>query len=131
MKRFIKVIALVFFSLLLVVITKTILNKPNNTTQSVSLQKLPTDAIKHMSEAIQMATETPNDLYQYDSTTFFAYRKFIERSYPLVHQKLTRTIIDSFHYIYEWRGTDSTKLPMVLMAHYDVCLLYTSDAADD
>ncbi|MFZ9404277.1 MAG: hypothetical protein ACO252_07790, partial [Sediminibacterium sp.] len=104
MKRSIKVISLVLFSLLLVVITKTILNKPNNISQSVSLQTLPTDAIKHMSEAIQMATETPNDFYQYDSATFFAYRKFIERSYPLVHQKLTRTIIDSFHYIYEWRG---------------------------
>jgi carboxypeptidase PM20D1 len=120
MKRSIKVISLVLFSLLLVVITKTILNKPNNTSQSVSLQTLPTHAIKHMSEAIQMATETPNDFYQYDSATFFAYRKFIERSYPLVHQKLTRTIIDSFHYIYEWRGSDTTKLPMVLMAHYDV-----------
>jgi len=44
----------------------------------------------------------------------------IEINYPLIHQQLTRTVIDSFNYIYKWQGTDTTKLPMVLMAHYDV-----------
>jgi carboxypeptidase PM20D1 len=120
MKRFLTIAALALLVLTLVVIGKTIINKPSTQVQSVKLEPLPADALQHMSEAIQFATETPNDLYQYDSSLFYSYRKFIEKNYPLIHQKLSRTIIDSFHYIYEWKGTDTAKLPMVLMAHYDV-----------
>lgn len=120
MNRIIKIAGLIIGSLLLVVITKTILNKPVLENQNVSLAALPTDAIKHMTEAIQIATETPNDAFEYDSAVFYSYRKLIEKNYPLVHQQLSRTVIDSFNYIYKWQGTDTTKLPMVLMAHYDV-----------
>lgn len=120
MNRIIKIAGLIIGSLLLVVITKTILNKPVLENQNVSLTALPTDAIKHMTEAIQIATETPNDAFEYDSAVFYSYRKLIEKNYPLVHQQLSRTVIDSFNYIYKWQGTDTTKLPMVLMAHYDV-----------
>ncbi|MFN5987074.1 MAG: hypothetical protein ACK42B_09325, partial [Chitinophagaceae bacterium] len=120
MKNILKIIGGISFLLLIVLIVKTLSNKPIVQNDTISLVPLPEHAIQHISEAIQMATETPNDFYQYDSATFFAYRKFIERTYPLVHQKLTRTIIDSFHYIYEWKGTDTSKLPIVLMAHYDV-----------
>jgi carboxypeptidase PM20D1 len=120
MNRITKIAGLIIGSLLLVVITKTILNKPVLENQNVSLTALPTDAIKHMTEAIQIATETPNDAFEYDSAVFYSYRKLIEKNYPLVHQQLSRTVIDSFNYIYKWQGTDTTKLPIVLMAHYDV-----------
>ena len=120
MNRITKITGLIIGFLLLVVITKTILNKPVLENQNVSLTALPTDAIKHMTEAIQIATETPNDAFEYDSAVFYSYRKLIEKNYPLVHQQLSRTVIDSFNYIYKWQGTDTTKLPMVLMAHYDV-----------
>ena len=120
MNRITKIAGLIIISLLLVVIVKTIVNKPVLTSQKVQLTALPTDAIKHMTEAIQIATETPNDAFEYDSAVFYSYRKLIEKNYPLVHQQLSRTVIDSFHYIYKWQGTDTTKLPIVLMAHYDV-----------
>jgi carboxypeptidase PM20D1 len=73
-----------------------------------------------MTNAIQIKTETPNDNYEFDTATFMNYRKLIETAYPLIHKNLKRTIIDSFNYIYEWKGTDTSILPMVLMAHYDV-----------
>jgi len=120
MKKVFTIISLLVLVIAIIVITKTVLNKPVIEAQSVQLAPLPTGAIEHLSEAITMATETPNDLFQYDSAVFFSYRKFIEKNYPLIHQKLNRTIIDSFHYIYEWKGTDTAMLPMVLMAHYDV-----------
>ena len=120
MNRITKIAGLIIISLLLVVIIKTIVNKPVLTSQKINLTALPADAIKHMTEAIQIATETPNDAFEYDSTVFYSYRKLIEKNYPLVHQQLSRTVIDSFNYIYKWQGTDTTKLPIVLMAHYDV-----------
>ena len=119
-----KKIALFFGAILLIlatiIVSKTISNAPGAHQKSTALEILPTEAIAHMSQAIQIKTETPNDAYEFDTTTFFAYRKFIEKAYPLVHKNLPRTVIDSFNYIYEWKGTDTSILPMVLMAHYDV-----------
>ncbi len=120
MKNIVRVIAAILVLLIIVVVVKTISNKPSLQKGDVSLEELPSNAITHMSEAIQIATETPNDDYAFDTATFMAYRKFIEKNYPLITQKLPRTIIDSFNYIYEWKGTDTSLLPMVLMAHYDV-----------
>ena len=72
MNRITKITGLIIGSLLLVVITKTILNKPVLENQNISLAALPTDAIKHMTEAIQIATETPNDAFEYDSAVFYS-----------------------------------------------------------
>ena len=120
MKNLLKVLGALFLVLAIIVIAKTITNKPSTQKNTVTLTELPTDAIAHMSNAIQLPTETPNDSFKFDTTTFLAYREFLETSYPLIHQNLPRTIIDSFNYIYEWKGTDTSILPMVLMAHYDV-----------
>lgn len=120
MKKIVKIIGLLVAVLLIIVITKTILNKPEGIQKATSTLALPEEAIAHMSTAIQIQTETPNDLFQFDTATFMKYRAFLEKSYPTVHQQLPRTIIDSFNYIYEWKGTDTSILPMVLMAHYDV-----------
>ncbi len=120
MKRFISVLGIATVAIVAILIFRTILNKPVNNVKEVVLAPLPANAIEHMSAAIQLRTETPNDEYQFDTATFIKYRKFLETSYPLVHKLLPRTIVDSFNYIYEWKGSDTSILPMVLMAHYDV-----------
>ena len=120
MKKVLSVLGLGLLFVLSVVIIKTVTNKPLSNLKEVQLEALPQNAIAHMSAAIQLRTETPNDDYQFDTATFMSYRKFIETAYPLIHQNLPRTIVDSFNYIYEWKGTDTSILPMVLMAHYDV-----------
>lgn len=120
MKKLITVIGTLLLAVSIFVGIRTITNKPASNKQEVVLEALPANAIAHMSAAIQFRTETPNDDYQFDTSTFMNYRKFMETNYPLIHKNLTRTIIDSFNYIYEWKGTDPSILPMVLMAHYDV-----------
>jgi len=120
MKKILGVIGILFTALCIFIFIKTITNKPSNDNTVVNLMPLPPNAIAHMSAAIQLRTETPNDDYEFDTATFMNYRKFIETNYPLIHKNLSRTIIDSFNYIYEWKGSDASILPMVLMAHYDV-----------
>ena len=120
MKKILGVIGILFTALCIFIFIKTITNKPSNDNTVVNLMPLPPNAIAHMSAAIQLRTETPNDAYEFDTATFMNYRKFIETNYPLIHKNLSRTIIDSFNYIYEWKGSDASILPMVLMAHYDV-----------
>ena len=120
MKKILSVIGILFTGLLIFIGIRTITNKPTANNIQVNLSPLPQNAVAHMSAAIKFKTETPNDEYQFDTATFMNYRKFIENTYPLIHKNLQRTIIDSFNYIYEWKGTDPSILPMVLMAHYDV-----------
>jgi carboxypeptidase PM20D1 len=120
MKKILSVIGILLAALLIFIGIRTITNKPASNNIEVKLAPLPQNAVTHMSAAIQFKTETPNDDYQFDTATFMNYRKFIENTYPLIHKNLQRTIIDSFNYIYEWKGTDPSILPMVLMAHYDV-----------
>ena len=120
MKKFAVLLGALLIILVAIVLVKTWTNAPGAHQKSNILEPLTKEAIAHMSQAIQIKTETPNDAYEFDTATFFAYRKFLEKSYPLVHKNLPRTVIDSFNYVYEWKGTDTSILPMVLMAHYDV-----------
>ncbi|MEI7588120.1 MAG: M20/M25/M40 family metallo-hydrolase [Chitinophagia bacterium] len=120
MKKVVVFIGAIVLIIIAVVLTKTIANAPGAHQKSSVLEPLTNESINHMSQAIQIKTETPNDALEFDTTTFLTYRKFLEKSYPLVHKNLPRTIIDSFNYVYEWKGTDTSILPMVLMAHYDV-----------
>ena len=84
------------------------------------LSPLPDNAIRHMSEAIQIRTISPEDTLQIDSAAFNAFRIFLEESYPLIHHQLTRTVINGYSYVYEWKGSDSSLQPVILMGHYDV-----------
>ena len=120
MKKFLSILGVGILVLMGIISIKTFTNQPKAQPKNSIQEPLPSNAIAHMSKAIQLSTETPNDAYEFDTATFLAYRKFIESAYPLIHKNLPRTIIDSFNYIYEWKGTDTSLLPMVLMAHYDV-----------
>jgi len=110
----------IFIILSSISLYNTFNNKPFANKNKVVLDPLPTDAIAHMGQAIQISTETPDDNYKYDSAIFYKYRQWMDLTYPTVKARLPRTIIDSFNYIYEWKGTDTSLLPIVLMAHYDV-----------
>jgi Gly-Xaa carboxypeptidase len=43
----------------------------------------------------------------------------LEKSFPLVHQHLERTIVD-WALVYEWKGSDESLKPVFLTAHQDV-----------
>jgi carboxypeptidase PM20D1 len=74
----------------------------------------------HLSNAIQIKTISKGDTLPIDTAEFVAFRLFLEKSYPLVHQQLTRQIFNQFSYLYTWKGKDTTLAPYVLMAHMDV-----------
>ncbi|MFZ4769954.1 MAG: M20/M25/M40 family metallo-hydrolase [Ferruginibacter sp.] len=75
---------------------------------------------QHLSEAIQIKTISFGDTLAIDTTEFTKFRVFMEASFPVIHQKLTRQIFNQFSYVFTWKGKDSTLSPYVLMAHMDV-----------
>ena len=77
-------------------------------------------AIIHLSEAIQYRTVSYQDAALTDTTQFEAFISFLEKSYPLVHSRMTRERINGFALLYQLKGSDPSLKPMLMMGHYDV-----------
>jgi len=120
LRNFFYVLGSLTFVLASVLLFNTIRSKPWPLYKAAVPDPLPADAIPHMSNAIQIATISPEDTLSIDSVVFNKFRVFLEQSYPLVHQQLNRTIIRGYSYVFEWKGSDSSLQPIILMAHYDV-----------
>ena len=77
-------------------------------------------AIHHLARAIQIKTISPEDPQDFDSTQFYDFSFFMERAFPLVETHLEKTTINSFSFLYEWKGKNKQLKPVVLVAHLDV-----------
>lgn len=54
-----------------------------------------------------------------DLTEFFRYHQVLEESFPLLHQKLEKTVLNGT-LLYRWKGADPSKDPILFMGHQDV-----------
>lgn len=120
LKNFFSIIAIAVCVLLAVLIFNTFRAKPWPIHKAAALEALPDSAVVHMSNAIRIKTVSPEDTLRIDSAHFNQFRIFLEQSYPLIHQQLSRVIIKDYSYIFEWKGSDTSLLPLILMGHYDV-----------
>jgi carboxypeptidase PM20D1 len=90
--------------------------KPSDAVQ----QPLPDSAVLHMSQAVQIPTISISDTSAIDTIAFKAFNSFIARAYPLIHQHLSKTFINQFSIVFEWKGLNDSMAPFILMGHYDV-----------
>src|SRR3982751_2819096 len=120
-KKILAYIGIALFFLIAIILFKTFSSKqwPVKATH-VDLQPLPDSALQHLSQAVQIRTISTSDTSSIDTAAFKAFDSFIDKSYPLIHAHLTKTKIDSFNYIFEWKGQNQSLAPIVLMGHYDV-----------
>lgn len=54
-----------------------------------------------------------------DLSQFYLFHKELEKLFPLVHEKLEKTVLNGT-LIYRWEGADKKKLPILFMGHQDV-----------
>lgn len=78
------------------------------------------DAVSHLSKAVQYKTITKRDPAQLDSAAYDSLYAYLERAFPQVHRTLDTAHVHDLSRHYTWRGTDTTKARVVLMAHVDV-----------
>lgn len=71
---------------------------------------------KKLSEMIRF--ETVSHANVDESEKFLGFHKELERLFPLVHEKLEKTVIDG-NLLYHWKGTGNGA-PILLMSHQDV-----------
>ena len=121
LKRILKLLFAVLLLLIIIVLIQTFrFTKEIPHTKASAIPALNDSSIAHISEAIQIKTIPVNNNAAIDTAAFTAFRNFLEKSYPLVHQHLQRTIINHFSYIYYWQGKNNSLPPYILMAHSDV-----------
>lgn len=85
-------------------------------------------AAGHLSRALQFATVSHQDSRQVDWPVFTAFEKYLEEAYPLVHQKLEKTVVNEHGLVFRWKGrkseesekSEGDEKSILLTAHYDV-----------
>ena len=120
-KNVVKIIGLLIALLLVIVLVNTYrFTKEIPQGNALALGPVSDSAINHLSEAVQIKTISYADTLPVDTAEFLKFRDFLERAYPLVHQKLTRQIFNQFSYLFTWEGRNKNLPPYVIMAHMDV-----------
>lgn len=78
-----------------------------------------TPATEHLSQALRFATVSNKDISRMDLSLFSAFEDFLEKTYPLVHEKLEKRTINDHGLVFRWPGKNRGK-PVLVTAHYDV-----------
>lgn len=78
-----------------------------------------TRAIERLQRLIRIPTVSRADPDETDPQPFTDFAEELERSFPLLHTHLHKTVIREHAMLFHWRGRSSGR-PVVLMAHIDV-----------
>jgi carboxypeptidase PM20D1 len=75
---------------------------------------------EHLGASIRCQTVPLDDKGTPEPKAFKQLHKFLEETYPLVHQKLKREVVNGYSLLYTWQGSRADLEPIMLMAHQDV-----------
>lgn len=106
----------------LVTLVRALFYKP----KEKEVEELPPERVnikryrENLAEALTYKTISDRDAEKMDFAEFEKFHFFLERSYPLTHERLEREKVARASLIYRWKGRDSSLDPIALIAHQDV-----------
>lgn len=77
-------------------------------------------AVERLAGALRFQTVSYQDSARFPAAEFAALEAYLRDAFPRVHATLRREAIGARGVLYTWPGADSTRPPIVLMAHVDV-----------
>ncbi|KAJ3275414.1 hypothetical protein HDV01_000706 [Terramyces sp. JEL0728] len=89
-------------------------------------QSFADEASKRFSGAIKIPTVSYDDMTAQSPQDpvshkpFLDLHQYLEKAYPLVHQRLEKHVVNEYSLLFYWKGSDSQLEPIMLMAHMDV-----------
>ncbi len=86
------------------------------------------EALQHLSQLIQIRSISREG--EVDQQPFLDIHVWIEKTYPLISNKLQKKIINDCSLLYTWQGSDPKLAPVLLNAHLDVVPVEESTLAD-
>lgn len=121
MKKLLKVVGIILLLVIAIVLFKTLSFKSKQV--EVAQYKplvLDDSCVVHLQKAIGFKTISYDDPTKMDSSAFYGFQAFLQKSYPLVFSKMTVEKVNTFGLILHWKGKLETLKPVILMAHQDV-----------
>lgn len=83
--------------------------------------------IRRFSDAIEYQTISGDEGAELDSAAFNDFLTFLRVSFPRVHNTMDDTLFNDYTPLYYWEGTDRSLDPILLMGHYDVVPIDSTD----
>jgi carboxypeptidase PM20D1 len=121
MKKIILLIVTAAVILIGVLVFNTImLSSKQVSSEKIDKISLPNDVFENLSEGLKYRTISFGGDAAPDSTAFFGFHRFLEKTFPLTHSKLQLEKINTYSLLYTWKGIDSLKKPIILLSHQDV-----------
>jgi carboxypeptidase PM20D1 len=77
-------------------------------------------AAQRLAQAIRIRSISGDGTQAPDTEAFSRLHDLLARSYPATGRTLQREVVAGHSLLYEWRGSDPTLAPVLLMAHLDV-----------
>lgn len=79
--------------------------------------------IRRLSAAVQVKTESFDDLGAIGEDArwdvFYNFYEYLEKTFPLIHEKLQVEKVNTHGLLYTWKGSDESLKPTLLLAHQD------------
>ncbi len=123
MRRFLLLLLFAALALLGVLLINT-LRLPNRQLAAVpaapAVALAPDSALAHLAGALRIPTVSRSRYADTDTVPFDQLQAYLQRTFPLVHQRLRRQTVNHYGLLYEWPGTDPALKPLLLLAHQDV-----------
>lgn len=123
MKKIILAILLLLVILIVVLFIKTVTYPFAKIPQSEAVIAPPTinDSVLHrLAGGIRIPTISNGDYSSFDYAPFDAFKAYIEKSYPYLKEHLETYYVGDYSFVFRLKGTDSNKLPILFLSHYDV-----------
>ncbi len=78
------------------------------------------EAARRLAEAVRYPSISYHRMEDMDLPVFQSFLDFLEKTYPGVHSRLERTLINGYSPVYHWKGREGNRRPALFLAHYDV-----------
>jgi carboxypeptidase PM20D1 len=76
--------------------------------------------VEPFAAAVRYPTISSDDATAFNPAPFVALHEHLRTSFPLVHTRLEREVVNDYSLLYTWTGSDTSLDPMLLMGHLDV-----------
>lgn len=77
-------------------------------------------SVDRFRRVLQFETVSYEDSSKFDAEPFLALHAYLEQAFPKVHATLKREVIGDYSLLYSWKGSNSSRQPILLMSHIDV-----------
>jgi len=76
--------------------------------------------VERFAGAIRIRTISHDDRSNFDADAFRAFHDYLQRSFPLVHDRAEVTVINGYSLVFHIAGSDLALKPVLFMGHMDV-----------